>query len=71
MSPQQTWQIIPDNTVQHVWRCDECDHEFEIPPAWYQQNGTPVCPHCDIDAKYERTEVWLSFVGPPVHGNPQ
>jgi len=36
--------------------CDN-EEETEINPSWYQNNGTPVCPECDCDMDYSRTEI--------------
>jgi len=52
------WKKVKDKNVKHVWKCSEGgSYECEVTPDWYEQNGTPVCPDCDNDCEYVRTEV--------------
>ena len=55
--PKAKWQKIEDKHVRSLWTCSECADEVWIGPSWYQQNGTPMCIHCDVDMEYTRTEV--------------
>jgi ABC-type ATPase with predicted acetyltransferase domain len=46
-----------DHEVVSVWECKDCGEEIEVFPDYYEENGTPVCPLCDIDMRYSRTLV--------------
>lgn len=61
------WQEIPDNQVRHIWECGcpdndggQCLETAIVSPDWYEQNGTPVCPECEEDMVYVRTDICLS-----------
>jgi uncharacterized paraquat-inducible protein A len=54
---KSSWKRIHDEKVHHIWECPECENTATVGPEWYQQNGTPVCPHCDCDMEYGHTEV--------------
>lgn len=53
------WLTMKDDRIRHVWTCKEggCKEKAIVSPDWYQDNGTPVCPKCDRDMAYIRTEV--------------
>ena len=53
----QYWKKISDDTIRHVWYCEECEDEVNIKPDWYQNNGTPMCSDCDNDMIYSHTEI--------------
>lgn len=53
----ENWRVIDDTKIRHVWRCAECGDEINIPPWYYQDNGTPVCHDCDDDMKYLGAEM--------------
>jgi len=53
----KTLTMIEDSKVFNIWFCPECKETETITPDWYQDNGTPVCGHCDIDMKYSHTEI--------------
>ena len=53
----QYWKKISDDTIRHVWYCEECEDEVNIEPDWYQNNGTPMCGDCDDDMTYSHTEI--------------
>lgn len=53
----ENWKVIDDTKIRHVWRCAECEDEINIPPWYYQDNGTPVCHDCDEDMQYLSTEI--------------
>ena len=53
----ETWQVIDDTKIRHVWRCVECEDEINIPPWYYTESGTPVCHDCDEDMQYLSTEM--------------
>ena len=40
-----------------VWMHSDNKEQVDITPDWYQQNGTPVCPDCNEDMEYVRTEI--------------
>ena len=48
---------VESKNVFNIWYCKECDNRLEVNPDWYQDNGTPVCDHCDIDMCYHHTEI--------------
>lgn len=55
------WKTVSDENVLHVWQCEEDDCEFgnedcDVPPTYYQDNGTPMC-QCDCDMAYQYTKV--------------
>lgn len=54
---KKEWKQIADSRVRHVWACPECKDEDAVAPDFYQDNGTPVCPDCDCDMEYVRTET--------------
>lgn len=58
-------KIIADNKIFHIWECKRLgclnDKETEIPPTFYQDNGTPICD-CGDDMTYVRTEVEVRSV---------
>jgi hypothetical protein len=53
------WTKIDDRAVRHKWQCleEDCDGEATVYPEWYEDNGTPVCPDCDRDMSYVKTEI--------------
>lgn len=54
------WQPIKDRNVVHKWECPnkkDCGNFTQVGPAWYQNNGTPMCTDCDEDMHYVDTEV--------------
>ena len=54
------WKEIEDDNILHKWlaECDcEDDNISEVPPDWYQDNGTPVCAFCGVDSKYISTSI--------------
>jgi len=53
----KTLTMIEDSKVFNIWFCPECKETETITPDWYQDNGTPVCGHCDIDMQYSHTEI--------------
>jgi len=48
---------ILDSQVIMVWMHDECGSEALVTPAFYEHNGTPVCPECGDDMQYIRTYI--------------
>ena len=48
---------IEDYKVCMFWKCEDCDCVTEVPPTFYQNNGTPVCAECDRDMSYSHTEI--------------
>ena len=60
-----TWIPISDDQVRHIWRKaadDDCIYtpsEIDLPPSWYEENGTPQCA-CGKDMMYVRTEILKS-----------
>jgi hypothetical protein len=59
--PLGPWQTIEDRNVRHVWGPCDCSKRTvaDVDPTFYAESGTPVCPHCDQDLPYVRTEVRL------------
>ena len=58
---EEKWTKIDDTLVRHIWECRERDCGegiATVSPEWYQDNGTPVCPECDIDMVYVKTEIF-------------
>lgn len=56
--------IIHDSRVSCVYRDCSCvgeGQEVEVPPDWFQNNGTPSCGACGADLEYLRTEIDLDF----------
>lgn len=56
------WTKIEDSKVQMFWKCPECQEEVIIPPSFYEESGTPICPNpksnCEgTDMAYVRTEI--------------
>lgn len=51
------WPIIKDARIVHEWRCPGCKATAQVGPAWYQDNGTPMCTDCDEDMEYLRTRI--------------
>ena len=53
----RTRSIIPEGKVFCIYECSECGEEAEVLTSWHQDNGTPMCPECDVDMDYTRTEI--------------
>lgn len=53
---------IMDSQVIMVWTHDECGSEALINPAFYEHNGTPVCPECGDDMQYRRTHISTDII---------
>lgn len=57
----KSWKVIPDDKVRHVWANPDGSGETTIAPAWYADNGTPVCDDdsdfSGEDMIYIRTEI--------------
>ena len=55
------WKAVADKDVRHVWQCLESDCEEQptvnVTPDSYQDVGEPLCPHCDSEMQYVRTEI--------------
>jgi hypothetical protein len=58
------WQTVKDENVRHLWACPSkeestngCDEKEYVMPTFYERSGTPVCPRCDEDMIYVRTEI--------------
>lgn len=52
------WQIKENEDVYLVWTCTCPGHtRKKIHPYWLQENGTPVCPHCEEDMLFLHVEV--------------
>jgi len=49
-------KVIPDNKVFHIWKDSE-GKEHAVPPTFYEESGTPVCPESGDDMEYVRTEI--------------
>ena len=50
------WATIVDSRVRAIWR-DSTGKEHAIPPSFYSEAGTPVCPETGEDLEYVRTEI--------------
>jgi hypothetical protein len=56
------WKQIPNDKIRHVWKkadgddCGEGPNIVDVPPDWYECNGTPIC-FCGKDMVYSRTEI--------------
>lgn len=61
----ESWKVIADNKVRHIWSWPDGSHETAIDPTFYAEAGTPVCSGDDAeeagcegdDMVYVRTEV--------------
>lgn len=53
---------ILDSHVMMAWAHDECGSEALISPAFYEHNGTPVCPECGDDMQYRKTYISIDVV---------
>jgi hypothetical protein len=53
------WETIDDSKVRHVWANPDGTGEITVDPAWYADNGTPVCVDAfdGEDMIYVRTEI--------------
>ena len=56
------WRYIDDENVRHVWCCtnEDCDldqDDVHIGPEAYADIGNPVCPECDCELTYMKTEI--------------
>ncbi len=49
----------PEDHIQCIYQCPEdgCEESCGVNPGWHQDNGTPVCPDCDVDMRYLFTTV--------------
>ena len=52
-----TMTRIPDNAVQHVWRCKDTSEEVYVSPDWYEENGTPISPETGEECEYLYTVI--------------
>ena len=52
--------VVPDSSVQNIWKCQDTGEEISITPDWYEQNGTPITPETGQDMVYLRTEINLT-----------
>jgi hypothetical protein len=54
----ELWKPIPDHEVLLIWKSGHCgcDKTAEIPPTFFEENGTPLCD-CGDDMIYVRTEI--------------
>jgi len=58
------WRPINEKLLLHRWRCFCAGPEIiraEVPPYWYAEHGTPVCPDCGEDMEYEETLLDCKF----------
>ena len=59
--PDMTWEALREGDVRLVFQCTEEDCEYReygyVFPCDVQRCGGPVCPECDIDMEYVRTEL--------------
>ena len=55
--PNKGYKTVKDSQLQAIWECEQCGNDCSVGPDWYECNGTPVCPECDIDMAYIRTEM--------------
>lgn len=61
-SNKSDWMKIPDNHIRHIWKkadsddCEEGPSVVAVSPAWYEENGTPICC-CGEDMVYDCTEI--------------
>lgn len=56
------WKTVEDKDVRHIWKCPDpeeegCKSDARISPEFYQESGEPMCPYCDVEMEYVRTEV--------------
>ena len=63
------WRRIADKNVRHRWdlacKCKRSLHSADagveatvyVDPAYYADNGIPVCEKCGVGRNYVRTEV--------------
>lgn len=40
---------IPEPSEDTIFKCGECDYEQEWTMTQVQEQGTPICPECDVD----------------------
>ena len=45
---------IPDSQLYCVYGCkeDNCEEVTSVNPSWHQENGTPMCPECDVNMEF-------------------
>ena len=55
--PLDVWVTISDSAVRHVWRHPTTGEELDVPPTFYEANGTPMDGETGEDYVYVRTEV--------------
>jgi hypothetical protein len=51
------WKKIEDDKILHVWKNPETGKECEVPPDFYQESGTPICPESGEDYIYSHTLI--------------
>ena len=59
------WKKIPNKNVRLIWRHPKCSRKncqyfkdvVDIPPTFFENNGTPICSECGDDYEYLRTEI--------------
>jgi hypothetical protein len=56
------WKVVDDKDVRNVWKCPDpegegCKETAMLSPDFYQESGEPLCPCCDVEMEYVRTEV--------------
>jgi hypothetical protein len=51
------WGIVSDSDILHQWKCDLCEIVLDVPPYYYQDSGSPLCPQCDDNMEYDFTII--------------
>lgn len=58
---KKKWKTVDDSLVRHIWANPDGTGEITIDPAWYANNGTPICDDdsdfAGDDMIYVRTEI--------------
>lgn len=62
MNKPKKWKTVSDMDVRHVWKgacgCHPGKKDVvRLSPAWYEENGTPICSECGDDMEYVKTEI--------------
>lgn len=55
---KKIWQKIENSKVRAIWVCKTCKDEADIPPTWYEENGTPTC--CNSQCEDEGRDMAYS-----------
>jgi len=53
---QKTGGIIPDDSIEMLWSCNDNGETVKVSPTFYEEKGTPICPTCWEDMDYVLTK---------------